>query len=164
MVSNLDYKKWFTYYELHSQNDKFLEAVREMRHCDWSIHKKLKEVNRVYIIPARGQNKMSQLELYATLMNEGRDVKIIRANDIPKLDKNSWSMRALALLEQEQRAERFGHWVHEMYKDYNMRNLKNNYKFMILPEAYNAKDESNVFESDMWLKRNPYLTGGVSEG
>ena len=163
MMPLIDYKKWFAYCELRSQKDKFLEAVREMRHCDWAIHKKLKEANRIYILPARGQCKMTQLELYTTLMNEGRDVKVIRANDIPKLDKNSWSMYALALLEQEQRAERFGHWVHEMYKDYNMRNLNNNYRFVDLPESYIIKDEFSDFTSYLWLKRNPYLTGGVSE-
>lgn len=161
MMSNLDYKKWFTYCELHSQKDKFLEAVRETRHCDWAIHRRLKEANRVYILPARGQCKMTQLELYAALVNEGRDVKVVRAKDIPKMDKDSWSMHAYAMLEQNQRAENFGHWLHEMYKDYNMREVK--YKPIVLPDAYICEDESSAFISDMWLKRNPYLTGGVSE-
>ena len=162
MIPLIDYKAWFAYCELRSQKDKFLKAVREMRHCDWAIHKKLKEANRVYILPARGQCKTSQLELYTSLMNEGRDVTVIRAKDIPKMDRYGWDAWGCALIEQNQRAENFGHWVHEMYKDYNMREVK--YKPMIIPGSYIIEDETIVFDSwNNCLKHSPWLTGGVSE-
>jgi hypothetical protein len=163
MIPFIDYKKWFAYCELRSQKDKFLKAIQEMRHCDWAIHKRLKEANRVYILPARGQSGKSQLELYTSLMNEGRDVTVIRAKDIPKLDRYGWDAWGCALIEQNERAERFGHWVHELYKDYGMRNLKYDYKPIVRPYPYIIEDESTTFVSDMWLKYNPYLTRGVSE-
>ena len=49
---------------------------------DWKIHKILDEAKRVYILPARGNCKLSQLDLYAELATKNRDIKIIRAEDV----------------------------------------------------------------------------------
>ena len=52
---------------------------------DWKIHKILSETKRVYICPARHNDKTyTQLEVYATLMAQNKDVKIIRAEDVKK--------------------------------------------------------------------------------
>ena len=52
---------------------------------DWKIHKILDEAKRVYILPARGNDKLyNQLELYVDLMTKNRDIKIIRVEDIEK--------------------------------------------------------------------------------
>lgn len=56
-----------------------------INHYDWKIHKRLDEAKRVYIYPARGNNKVyTQLELYAELMAQNKDIKIIRAEDVKK--------------------------------------------------------------------------------
>lgn len=52
---------------------------------DWKIHKILDEANRVYICPARGNGKFyNQLELYADLFTQKKDIHIIRAEDVKK--------------------------------------------------------------------------------
>ena len=56
-----------------------------MNHYDWKIHKILDETRRVYVCPARGNNKVqTQLELYAELMDQGKEIKVVRAKDLPK--------------------------------------------------------------------------------
>lgn len=56
-----------------------------MNSHEWKIHKILDEAKRVYIRPARGSGKIyTQLELYAELMAQNKDVKVIRAWDIKK--------------------------------------------------------------------------------
>lgn len=53
---------------------------------DWKIHKILDEAKRVYICPARGSNKTyTQLELYADLMAQNKDIKVVRAEDVKKV-------------------------------------------------------------------------------
>lgn len=50
---------------------------------DWKIHKILDETKRVYIYPARGNDKFyAQLELYAELMTQNKEVRVIRAKDV----------------------------------------------------------------------------------
>lgn len=52
---------------------------------DWNIHKKLGETRRVYVMPARANDKTyTQLELYSELMTQNKEVKVIRAEDIRK--------------------------------------------------------------------------------
>lgn len=52
---------------------------------DWKIHKILDETKRIYVYPARGNDKLyNQLELYVDLMTKNRDVKVIRADDVKK--------------------------------------------------------------------------------
>lgn len=54
---------------------------------DWKIHKILDETRRVYICPARGTNKVqTQLELYAELMDQGKEITLVRSKDSPKKD------------------------------------------------------------------------------
>ena len=54
---------------------------------DWKIHKILDETRRVYVYPARGNNKVqTQLELYAELMEQGKEVMVLRSADLPKKD------------------------------------------------------------------------------
>lgn len=56
-------------------------------HHDWKIHKILDETKRVYILPARGNDKTyTQLEMYVDLMTKNRDIKVIRAEDIKRTD------------------------------------------------------------------------------
>lgn len=52
---------------------------------DWKIHKILDETKRVYICPARGNGKLyNQLELYADLFTQKKDIQVIRAEDLKK--------------------------------------------------------------------------------
>ena len=52
---------------------------------DWNIHRKLDETRRVYVMPARGNDKTyTQLELYSELMTQNKEVRVIRAEDIRK--------------------------------------------------------------------------------
>lgn len=52
---------------------------------DWNIHKKLDETRRVYVMPARANDKTyTQLELYSELMAQNKEIKVIRAEDIRK--------------------------------------------------------------------------------
>ena len=54
---------------------------------DWKIHKILDEAKRVYVCPARGTNKVqTQLELYAELMDQGKEIAFVRSKDLPKKD------------------------------------------------------------------------------
>lgn len=58
-----------------------------MNSHEWKIHKILEEAKRVYICPARGNNKVyTQLEMYVDLMAKNRDVKVIRAEDLKKFN------------------------------------------------------------------------------
>ena len=78
---------------------------------DWKIHKILDEAKRVYICPARGNDKLhSQLELYADLMAKNRDISIIRVTDIEK---------AIELLSiQPSWYDAFPVHLHEHFNDY----------------------------------------------
>ena len=54
---------------------------------DWKIHKILSEAKGVYIYPARGNCKVrTQLELYAELMDQGKEITFVRSADLPKKD------------------------------------------------------------------------------
>lgn len=58
-----------------------------MNKHDWKIHKILDETRRVYVCPARGTNKVqTQLELYAELMDQGKEITFVRSKDLPKKD------------------------------------------------------------------------------
>lgn len=53
---------------------------------DWKIHKILDETKRIYVYPARGNGKFyAQLELYADLIAQNKDIKVIRADDVKKV-------------------------------------------------------------------------------
>ena len=52
---------------------------------DWNIRKKLDETRRVYVMPARSNDKTyTQLELYSELRAQNKEIKVIRAEDIRK--------------------------------------------------------------------------------
>ena len=56
-----------------------------MNSHEWKIHKILDEAKRVYVYPARGSGKVyTQLELYADLMAQNKEVRVIRAEDLKK--------------------------------------------------------------------------------
>lgn len=56
-----------------------------MNNHEWKIHKIIDEAKRVYICPARGSSKSyTQLELYAELMAQNKEIKVIRAADVKK--------------------------------------------------------------------------------
>lgn len=78
---------------------------------DWKIHKILDETKRVYIYPARGNNKpYTQLELYADLVTKKRDLRIIRATDIET---------AIKLLSKKPSwYDAFSVHLHERFNDY----------------------------------------------
>lgn len=80
-------------------------------HHDWKIHKILDEAKRVYIYPARGSDKpYNQLELYADLMTQSRDIRIIRATDVEKAIK--------LLSEQPSWYDLFDTHLYELFNDY----------------------------------------------
>lgn len=65
-------------------------------HHDWKIHKILDETKRVYICPARGNDKLyTQLELYSELMAQNKEIIFVRSADLPK--KYSWKGRRALL-------------------------------------------------------------------
>lgn len=54
---------------------------------DWKIHKILDETRRVYVCPARHNDKTyTQLELYAELMDQGKEITFVQSKDLPKKD------------------------------------------------------------------------------
>lgn len=54
---------------------------------EWKIHRILSEAKRVYICPARGNNKLyTQLELYTELIDQGKEIIFMRKKDLPKKD------------------------------------------------------------------------------
>ena len=56
-----------------------------MNSREWKIHKILDETKRVYILPARANGKLyNQLELYADLFTQKKDISVIRASDVEK--------------------------------------------------------------------------------
>ena len=74
---------------------------------DWNIHKKLDETRRVYVMPARANDKTyTQLELYKELMTQGKDVKVIRAEDIRK---------AVELLKPKTEPDPYFEWLDRRY-------------------------------------------------
>lgn len=70
-------------------------------HHDWKIHKILDEAKRVYICPARGNDKLyTQLELYTELMAQNKEITFMRKKDLPK--KDPWKgSRALLNLDKD---------------------------------------------------------------
>lgn len=132
---------------------------------DWNIHKKLDETRRIYVMPARANDKTyTQLELYKELTAQGKDVKVIRAEDIrkavellkpktepvPDFDFIEW-------LERSDRAEAFGNYLHESCRS-------KTWEPIIRYDIW-AYDEGNLFREEQmnWLKNrfmtpvNPYL-------
>ena len=54
---------------------------------DWKIHRILDDARKVYICPARGNDKLyTQLELYAELMAQNKEIIFMRKKDLPKKD------------------------------------------------------------------------------
>lgn len=80
---------------------------------DWKIHKILDEAKRVYILPARGNDKLyNQLELYTDLTTKKRDIRIIRAEDVET---------AIKLLSKKPSwYDAFGVHLHERFNDYEL--------------------------------------------
>lgn len=71
------------------------EPVIRNRH-DWKIHKILSKAKRVYVCPARGNDKLyTQLELYSELMAQNKENTFVRSTDLPK--KDSWKGRRALL-------------------------------------------------------------------
>lgn len=88
-----------------------------MNSHDWKIHKILDEAKRVYILPARGNDKFySQLELYADLMTKNRDIRIIRATDVETAIK--------LLSKQPHWYDAFDVHLHERFNDYYLNREK----------------------------------------
>lgn len=58
-----------------------------INHHDWKIHKILDEAKRVYICPARGNGKPERtLRMYKELLEEGKEIVVVRSADISKKD------------------------------------------------------------------------------
>lgn len=56
-----------------------------VNHYDWKIHRILDKDRTIYICPARGcGHTYTQLELYAELMTQNKNVKVIRVEDVEK--------------------------------------------------------------------------------
>lgn len=122
----IDCDKFRTYLDLRSQKEKCLKSIATTRYCDWVIHKKLLEAgglgDTVYIYPARGGGRLyPQLELYKKLMEEGRDVKVVKVHDRPLnvekfkevvLDRDLWCSNPM----NERLAEQLGEYVRDFYR------------------------------------------------
>lgn len=86
---------------------------------DWKIHKILNETKRVYILPARGNDKLyTQLELYVDLITQKKDIKVIRAEDVKKAvdilkqkPKPVPDFDVIDMLERTHRHERFNDYL-----------------------------------------------------
>ena len=92
-----------------------------MNNHEWKIHKILDEAKRVYICPARGNCKSyTQLELYAELMAQNKDIKVIRSEDIKKavdiLRAKPEPVLDYDLIDMLERTHR-----HELFNDYLMK-------------------------------------------
>lgn len=121
--------------DLLSERDKFLKDLRETRYCDWVIHKKLLEAgglgDTVYIYPARGGGRLyPQLELYKNLMEEGRDVKVVKVHDRPLnvekfkeviLDRDLYRSGPI----DRYRADALGEYLHESMRKYLQKEREN---------------------------------------
>ena len=72
------------YTAIRKEHEKFLKNSRNVCHDSWRIHKKLydERFGRVYVQTARGQGKQRELEEYLSLLEEGRDVKVVTSKDI----------------------------------------------------------------------------------
>ena len=78
-----------------------------MNSHEWKIHRILDETKRVYILPARGNSKLyNQLELYADLFTQKKDIKVIRAEDSRFILATVPSVPANRALEPENMATR----------------------------------------------------------
>lgn len=124
-----------------------------MNKYDWKIHKILDETKRVYVYPARGSAKTyTQLEIYADLMAQNKDIKVIRAEDVKKT--GPWKPKPEPVLDYDLvdrhyhhlRYTMFGDYMHEHYRDYSFK-----------PDTYKL-DKGDCFGiCDMWSKDNPWL-------
>lgn len=91
-----------------------------MNHHDWKIHKILDETKRVYILPARGNDKLyTQLELYSELMTQNKEITIIRAEDVKKAVDKFRSISDFDLefmLEKRAKYESYWNYLYERCK------------------------------------------------
>lgn len=128
---------------------------------DWKIHKILDEAKRVYIYPARGNNKhYTQLELYADLMAQNKNIRVIRAEDVKKAVDKLKSEPVLDydlvdIFEETHRHRLFGDYLHERYNDFSLKPVVRPDVF--IPYAYPIDDSDILEDNDHWLKQNPWL-------
>ena len=82
----LDVGKYRTNLLMRQEREKFLKNSKNVCHSSWRIHKKLydERYGKVYCCAARGQGKQRELDEYLSLLEEGRDVKVITSKDISK--------------------------------------------------------------------------------
>lgn len=130
---------------------------------DWKIRKKLDETRRVYVMPARANDKTyTQLELYSELMTQNKEIKVIRAEDIRK---------AVELLKRDPTPEpayeiwtnRYSdlhRYVDELYEEM----MQESFKPIVRYDSWGYIEDSYFREEQMlWLMNryttpvNPYL-------
>lgn len=128
---------------------------------DWNIHKKLDETRRVYVIPARANDKTyTQLELYSELMAQNKEIKVIRAEDIRK---------AVELLKPKTEPDPYFEWLDRRYSDLDSfidmlyeEQMRKTWKPVIYPDVW-AYDEDNLFrEEQMYWLMNRFMTSANS--
>jgi hypothetical protein len=80
----LDADAYRKYTAMRKERERFLKNSRNVCHTAWNIHRKLydERFSKVYLQVARGQDKQRALEEYLSLLEEGRDVKVVTSKDI----------------------------------------------------------------------------------
>lgn len=131
-------------------------------YLDWKIHKKLDEARRVYICPARHNDKTyTQLELYAELMAQNKDIRIIRASDVKEAINKLKTEPVLDYdlefeLNRSHRYQLFGDWLHENYRDYSLKPYAR--PGVMIPYVYPLDDSEIMEDRDHWVKKSYFGT------
>lgn len=128
-----------------------------INHYDWKIHRKLEETRRVYICPARHNDKTyTQLKLYAELMTQNKNIKVIRASDVRDVITKLKTEPVLDYdlefeLNRSHRYQLFGDWLHKNYRDYFFKPRAR--PGVMIPYAYPFDDSDIMEDRDQWLKK-----------
>ena len=156
--SAIDFRKYQLYLEMRKQRDKFLKSLREKRHGDWLIEKKLLEGgglgDTVYIYPARANGKVyTQLKLYKELLAKGKNVEFVTFKK-PEPKPHSKNIERLKELVSDpdmllsDRADRYfaeliGEHIHAEFRQHLLTNnpyldpvYHFDYKPIVKPDAY----------------------------
>lgn len=123
-----------------------------MNHHDWKIHKILDEAKRVYICPARGNDKLyTQLELYSELMAQNKEIVLVRSADIPK--KDSWKgRRALLNLDKDLICNSESPWLRDTIDKYIEEEMKKSLQEKNEGWIPKVRFDSWIVDDDLYFK------------
>lgn len=158
-----DLRKYQLYSALRKERGKFLKSIKPGWYGEWVIYKKLIEAgglgDTVYIVPARANNKVyTQLELYKELFAKGKEIKVVRLEDLQRVRTKPAPVLDLDVLDAE-RLRRANQIIDSIREAQTLLKNKLAYDpYSFLTDYYALNDDYHIEPNAMWLKQYPHWT------